>query len=169
MARSYGSNNSGRGGQQLTPSDIQRPGLDRDPGVTMRPVATLLGNPEDPRGPALNRAAVEQGSAISQGARAEGNAIDAMAASMRGFSRDMSAVGVAFQAMHLERQKAEDAVAIDKGQLLLNQAFETSIQKKLNSPDTAKRGCGHDCKQVRSCDVDERRSELPDHADAGRR
>src|SRR5688572_29379088 len=102
---SGGSYNPGTGNDPLSPTDIARPGVAGDPGVTMRPAAPQLGNPTDPRGPAL-----------AASAKMQGQAIDAMALAQRSFSRDMLAVGTAFAELAKQRQKAEDDIAIDQRQ-----------------------------------------------------
>jgi len=95
--------------QELGPEDIQRPQVARDPGVTAKPSTVTLAQVIDPRGEALSA-----------------------------FSKDMAAVGVAFNALYEKRKAAEDAIGVDHGQLLLNQNFEPVIREKLSSPETAR-------------------------------
>jgi hypothetical protein len=104
---------TGRDGP-LTPADIATPDMARDPGVTARPVAVQVGNPRDPRGEAM--------------------AAEALA--LRSFSRDMMSISASFEALAEKRQAAEDAIAVDRGQLLLNQRFEPLIQQSLTGPGT---------------------------------
>lgn len=119
------STKSGRATGTLTPADIPRPNVGRDPGVAARPATVLIPEIRDPRGQAL---AAEAG-AIGSGVGAQARALDS-------FSNDLSRVGETFRQIYKARQEAEDRVSIDHGQLRLNQDFEEVVNQKLNSPDT---------------------------------
>lgn len=123
---------SGRGEATLAPADIPRPDLARDPGVTARPATTFLGEVRDPRG----RALAQEAEAVGQGLGAVARAQRSLASDMLGFGQDMAAIDRTYQQFNKRRQEAEDTVAIDQRQLLLNQRMAPIIQQKLASPDT---------------------------------
>lgn len=108
---------SGMGDAPLGPADIPRPDVARDPGVTARPVASQLGRVEDNRGQAMAHVAEAE----------------------RSFAKDMFAVGATFEALYQKRQAAEDGIAVDRGQLLLNQQFEPLVEQSLSSPETGQK------------------------------
>ena len=147
---------SGRGSGRLTPADIPRPSVGRDPGVAMRPVAEFLGETRDTRGEALGAAARREGAATEKAlsdverafegsVNARSRALDvahrndavaanSMTAALNSFSRDMAATGEVFNALALRRQKVEDDIAIDHGNLMMTQAFDPVVEKSLTGP-----------------------------------